>query len=69
MYDGLLPFRTMKGDDGVPAVNPETYHGLLLAFQLAAEVLSDRVVAAALNAAGYRPTGNSGTNSFTNDSV
>ena len=50
-------------------LSPDTYPGLLLAFQLAAEGKSDREVADALNAAGYRTTGNRGRNPFTKDTV
>ena len=49
--------------------DPQTYPGLLLAFQLAAEGRSDREVAEMLNAAGYRTTGNRGARPFSKDSV
>ena len=67
LYNGVLPVRHQEE----PATAcrsrtsrpiPETYPGLLLAFRLAAEGKSDRQVAEALNAAGYRTTGNRGTN-------
>ncbi len=76
--NGLLPFGVKKGGVGngttpngseVPVPNPETYPGLLLAFRLAAEGKSDRDVAEALNAEGYRTTGNRGSNPFTKDTV
>jgi site-specific DNA recombinase len=58
LYAGLLPFGIMKGDNGVPKQNPETYPGLVMAFNLAAQEKKDRQVAQALNAAGYRTAGN-----------
>ena len=69
LYNGLLPFGLKRGPDGLPVPDPETYPGLLLAFRLAAEGRSDREVAEALNAAGYRTTGNRGPNLFTKDTV
>ena len=69
LYNGLLPFGLKKGEDGLPVPDPETYPGLLLAFQQAAEGKSDRVVADQLNTAGYRTTGNRGPNLFTKDTV
>ena len=65
-----MPFGLKKhADSGLPVPDPETYPGLLLAFRLAAEGKSDREVADALNAAGYRTTGNRGRNPFTKDTV
>src|SRR5688500_2438632 len=69
LFNGVLPFGLKKSPDGLPVPDPETYPGLLLAFRLAAEGKSDRDVAAALNAAGYRTTGNRGRNPFTKDTV
>src|SRR5215207_4302756 len=69
LHNGLLPFGLKKNEDGIPVPDPETYSGLLLAFQLAAEGKSDREVAAALNAAGYRTSGNRGRNLFTKDTI
>ncbi len=69
LYNGLLPFGVKKNSAGIPVPDPETYPGLLLAFQLAAEGKSDRDVAQALNAAGYRTTGNRSRNPFTKDTV
>ncbi len=57
LYNGHIPFGMMKGADGIPVANPATIDGLLLAYQLAAEGESDRRIAQALNAAGYRTTG------------
>src|SRR5262245_36785134 len=69
LYNGLLPFGLKKNADGQAVPDPETYPGLLLGFRLAAEGKSDREVADALNAAGYRTTGDRGRNSFTKDTV
>jgi DNA invertase Pin-like site-specific DNA recombinase len=70
LYNGLVPFGLKKdADSGLPVPDPETYPGLLLAFQLAAQGKSDRDVADALNTAGYRTTGNRGRNPFTKDTV
>jgi site-specific DNA recombinase len=69
LYNGLLPFGLKTNSDGVPVPDPETYPGLLLAFRLAAEGKSDREVATALTAAGFRTTGNRGRNLFTKDTV
>jgi site-specific DNA recombinase len=69
LYNGLLPFGLKKGPEAIPIPDPATYPGLLQAFQLAAEGKSDRAVADALNAAGYRTTGNRGPNLFTKDTV
>ncbi len=69
LYNGFLPFGVMKNDGGIPVPNPESYPGLLLAFQSAAEGCSDREVTDILNAAGYRTSGNRGANPFTKDTV
>lgn len=69
LYNGLLPFGVKKNDDGLPVPDPETYPGLLRAFQAAAEGKSDREVALILNAEGYRTTGNRGRNPFRKDTV
>ena len=69
LYCGLLPFGVMKGQDGVPAPNPDTYPGLVLAFELAAQGKSDREVAMDLNRDGYRTAGNQGNRPFSKDTV
>jgi site-specific DNA recombinase len=69
LYNGLLPFGLKKSREGLPVPDPDTYPGLLLGYRLAAEGKSDREVADALNAAGYRTTGNRGRNPFTKDTV
>lgn len=69
LYAGLLPFGAVKGEDGVPIPNPKTYPGLKMAFELSAQRRSDRQVAQALNAAGYRTAGNKGNRLFTKDTV
>ncbi len=81
LWNGVLPFGLKRSaalnGEGVlvpdpqapPVPDPETYSGLLTAFQAAAEGKSDRDVAEALNAAGCRTTGNRGRNLFTKDTV
>jgi site-specific DNA recombinase len=69
LYAGLLPFGIMKGDNGIPKQNPETYPGLVMAFELAAQGKTDRQVSQALNAADYRTAGNQGNRLFTKDTV
>ena len=68
-YNGLLPFGVKKNSSGIPVPDPETYPGLLLAFNESAKGNSDREVANSLNNAGYRTTGNRGHNPFTKDTV
>src|SRR5829696_6585163 len=67
LFNGVLPFGLTTNTDGIPVPDPETYSGLLLAFRLAAEGKSDREVATALNADGFRTSGNRGRNPFTKD--
>ena len=82
LYNGLLPFGSTKGPDGHPipdraarwclvSTRAEVIHadGLTLAFTLAAAGQTDREIARALNAAGYRTSGNRGTNPFSKDTV
>jgi len=79
LYNGLLPFGVKKGPDGVPVADLEPFSvdghvttnhaGLVLAFQRAATGESDLEVARTLNAAGYRTTGNRGSNPFTKSTV
>ncbi len=69
LYNGLLPFGVRKGPDGIPERDPDTFPGLMLAFNQAASGKSDRQVAEMLNAAGYRTTGNMGNNPFSKDTV
>jgi DNA invertase Pin-like site-specific DNA recombinase len=69
LYNGPLPFGMRKGDDGVPVADPATIAGLRMAVELAAEGSSDRAIAQALNAAGYRTHGTHGSNLFTKDTV
>ncbi|MGD0854578.1 MAG: recombinase family protein [Dehalococcoidia bacterium] len=68
-YCGQLPFGAVKGEDGVPLPNPDTYSGLVMAFELAAQGKSAREVAIALNAAGYKTSGNQGKHPFCKDTV
>ncbi len=77
-YNGLLPFGASKDSNGaaVPDKTPReslggnnNYAGLLLMFRLAAEGHSDREIAVALNAAGFRTTGNRPGNLFSRDTI
>ena len=58
-FDGssITGFNAIEESDMVAIPDPETYPGLLLAMQTAAQGKSDRDVADTLNAAGYRSTG------------
>ena len=69
LYCGLLPFAAMKGEDGVPVLDPDAYPGLKLAFELSAQGQTDRQVAQALSLAGYRTAGNQGNRPFSKDTV
>ena len=69
LYCGLLPFGAMKGEDELPSPDPQTHGGLVLAFQLAAQGLSDRQIAQALTTSGYRTAGNQGNRAFSKDTV
>lgn len=69
LYNGLLPFGVKKNSHGIPVPDPQTYPGLLLAYDAAARGSSDREVATVLNERGYRTTGNRGRNLFTKDTV
>ena len=69
LYNGLLPFGVMKGDDGVPIADPDTVLGLQKAFKLAVEGKSDREIAVALNRDGYRTAGNQGNRPFRKDTA
>ena len=69
LYNGLLLFGVTKGDNGVPIAHPDTSAGLHLIFNLASQGKSDRQVAMAMNAEGYRTAGNSGGKTFSKDSV
>ena len=82
LYNGLLPFGVTKGPEGLPILDQTIRHdegdrprpivpaaGLQFAFELAAAGKSDREIAKALNAAGYRTSGNRGANLFSKDTV
>ena len=69
LYCGLLPFGVMKGEDGVPVPHPETYPGLVKAFDLATQGESDKKIAQSLNSAGYRTAGNQGRGLFAKDTI
>ncbi len=76
LYNGLLPFGLVKGEDGLPVPDKRqlqngscNWEGYLLAMRTAAEGASDAEVARALNARGFRTTGNRGQNLWRKDSV
>ena len=83
LYCGTLPFGSMKSDDGIPVPDMQerkiavdgqdmtvrNYEGLKMAFELASQGKSDREVALALNAAGYRTTGSHGSRPFSKDTA
>lgn len=69
LYCGLLPFGAMKDENGVPVPDPETFPGLEYAFELAARGKTDREIAQALNAKGYRTAGNQGNGPFSRDTM
>ncbi len=69
LYNGLLPFGVMKGPDKIPLPNPDTYLGLVMAYELAAQGKTDREIAQGLNAKGYRTAGNRGNGPFSKHTV
>ena len=69
LYCGSLPFGATKDDNGVPKPDPDTYAGLLLAFELGSHGKCDREIALALNDRGYRTAGSRGGHPFSNSSV
>jgi site-specific DNA recombinase len=83
LYCGALPFGAMKDEGGIPVPDMQerkiaidgqeivvrNYEGLMMAFDLAAQGISDKRVAIALNAAGYRTTGTHGSRPFSKDTV
>ena len=83
LYCGTLPFGAIKNADGIPVPDMQdrkisvdgqetivhNYEGLKLAFKLSAQGKSDREVAMALNATGYRTTGTHGPRPFSKDTV
>ncbi len=77
LYNGILPFGTYRPEgerlpvvDLRPLPTASTNHaGLVLAFDLAGQGRSDAEIAAALNAGGWRTTGNRGSNLWRKDSV
>jgi DNA invertase Pin-like site-specific DNA recombinase len=81
-YNGLLAFGVATDHAGMPILDMEsrscevatrreiaTGDGLVYASELARAGKTDREIALALNQAGYRTTGNRGSNSFQKDSV
>ncbi len=83
LYRGTLPFGATKGSDGVPvpdmlersgAIDQQeamvrNYEGLKSAFELGSQGKSDKAVAIALNAMGYRTTGTHGSRPFSKDTI
>ncbi len=83
LYCGTLPFGAIKGKDGIPEPDIEervvmregnsfivkNYEGLKVAFDLAVQNKSDRDIAMALSASGYRTTGTHGARPFSKDTV
>lgn len=83
LYCGALPFGAIKGEDGIPVPDMQerdiivdgqgsmlhNYEGLKMAFELADQGKSDKAVAIALNASGYRTTGTHGSRPFSKDTV
>lgn len=83
LYCGTLPFGAVKGKDGIPAPDMQkrgtavdgqdivvcNFEGLRMAFEMARQGKSDREVAIALNASGYRTTGTHGPRPFSRDTV
>ena len=69
LYCGLLPFGAAKGEDGVPVPDPETFPGIVMAFELSSRGRSNRDIAQSLNEHGYRTAGNQGNRPFTKETV
>jgi len=83
LYCGTLAFGATKNADGIPVPDVQdrkisvdgqetvvhNYEGLKLAFKSSAQGKSDREVAMALNATGYRTTGTHGPRPFSKDTV
>ena len=83
LYCGTIPFGAMKGDNAVPIPDMQerkanvggqelavrNYEGLKMAFDLAMQGNSDREVATAVSALGYRTTGTHGSRPFSKDTV
>ncbi len=69
LHCGPLPFGATINGDKVPIPDPASYSGLLLAFELGAQGMSDREVAQRLNADGYWTTGARGDGRFSVASI
>jgi site-specific DNA recombinase len=69
LYCGPLSFGAMKSENGVPVPDPDSYPGLSLAFEMAAEGKTDGEVAQALNTKGYRTVGTRGSRPLAKHSV
>lgn len=69
LYCGSLPFGVIKGEDGVPEPDPNTFPHLKSAFEQAAQGKTDREIAQYLNAQGLRTAGPKGNKLFSNTSA
>ncbi len=72
LYNGTLPFgyrRVSREQGGVPVIDERNIAGYRMAMQMAVEGHSVREIVLAMNAAGYRTTGNWGERSFSEDTV
>lgn len=70
LWNGTLPFGYTSDEEGYPVPHPENAAGVQLAFEsYATGAYSDAQIAALLNEAGYRTTGNWGERPFTKDTI
>jgi DNA invertase Pin-like site-specific DNA recombinase len=72
LYNGSLSFgyqRVAREAGGVPVFHPKNIKGYRMAIRLGARGFSIRRIAKAMNAAGYRTTGNWGNRPFSGDTV
>ena len=71
LYCGPVPFGAKKGRSKKvpPGPHPDTYPGLVMAYELAAQGKTDRAIAIALNESGYRTGGNRYNGPFGKDTV
>ena len=64
LYNGLLPFGLKTNPDGIPVPDPETYPGCSSPSASRPRARATARSPTALNAAGYRTTGNRGSQSL-----
>jgi len=72
LYNGSLNWgyqRVPKEQGGVPIFDPENIEGYRMAIRMCAEGHTVREIVHAVNAAGYRTTGNWGQNAFSEDTM